>query len=86
MGAFFGQKMAEQANIQQETLGGPPVVPLVSAPYFVGSPVTLKGKIEALRDCGVGVIDLAWGIGGPSEREAAMDIFASDVLLAAQTL
>ena len=48
MGAFFGAKMAEQAQIQQKTLGGPPVVPLVLEPYFVGGPETLKGKMEAL--------------------------------------
>lgn len=86
MGAYFGKKMAEQAQIQQKTLGGPPVVPLVLAPYFVGGPETLKGKIEALRDCGVGVVDLAWGIGGPAQREAAMNCFATDVLRPAQTL
>jgi alkanesulfonate monooxygenase SsuD/methylene tetrahydromethanopterin reductase-like flavin-dependent oxidoreductase (luciferase family) len=86
MGAFFGTKMAEQAQIQQKTMGGPPVVPLVLEPYFVGGPDTLKGKMEAIRDCGVGVVDLAWGIGGPDQREAAMECFAERVLGAAQGL
>tara|TARA_R110000850_G_scaffold37614_2_gene99065 strand:+ start:10037 stop:11077 length:1041 start_codon:yes stop_codon:yes gene_type:complete len=86
MGAFFGAKAAEQANIQQETLGGPPVVPLITEPYFVGGPETLKGRMEAIRDCGVGVVDLAWGVGHPEQREAAMDCFASNVLAAAQSL
>jgi alkanesulfonate monooxygenase SsuD/methylene tetrahydromethanopterin reductase-like flavin-dependent oxidoreductase (luciferase family) len=80
MGAFFGKKAAEQAQIQQETMGGPPVVPLISEPYFVGGPETLKGRFETLRDCGVGVVDIAWGIGDPAQREAAMDCFAADVL------
>lgn len=86
MGAFFGQKIAEQAQIQQATLGGPPVVPLVLEPFFVGGPETLKGKLETIRDCGVGVVDLAWGIGNPAQREAALECFAADVLPAAHTL
>lgn len=86
MGAFFGAKMAEQAHVQQKTLGGPPVVPLVLEPYFVGGPETLKGKMEAIRDCGVGVVDLAWGIGGPDQREAAMECFAKGVLGVAKGL
>lgn len=86
MGAFFGKKVAEQAQIQQATLGGPPVVPLVLEPYFVGGAQTLKGKLEAIRDCGVGVVDLAWGIGDPAQREAALELFAAEVLPAAQAL
>lgn len=86
MGAFFGRKTAEQAQVQQETMGGPPVVPLITEPYFVGGPETLKGRFETLRDCGVGVVDLAWGIGDPAQREASMDCFASNVLPAAQGL
>lgn len=85
-GAFFGRKMAEQAQIQQRTLGGPPVVPLVSEPYFVGGPETLKGRLETLRDCGVGVVDLAWGIGDPVQREASLARFAADVLPDAHAL
>ena len=86
MGAFFGKKAAEQAQIQQATMGGPPVVPLITEPYFVGGPDTLKGRFEALRDCGVGVVDLAWGIGDPAQREATMDRFAADVLPVVQRL
>ena len=86
MGAFFGRKAAEQAQVQQATMGGPPVVPLITEPYFVGGPETLLGRFEALRDCGVGVVDLAWGIGDPTQREAAMDRFAADVLPLVQGL
>jgi hypothetical protein len=39
-----------------------------------------------LRDCSVGVVDLAWGIGGPEQREAAMECFAQGVLREAQGL
>jgi hypothetical protein len=39
-----------------------------------------------VRDRGVGVVDLAWGIGGPERREAAMECFAEGVLGVAQGL
>lgn len=84
--AFFGKKAAEQAQFQHETLGGPPSAPLITEPYFVGGPETLKGRFEALRDCGIGVVDLAWGIGDPDQREAAMDRFAEAVLPAVRSL
>jgi hypothetical protein len=42
--------------------------------------------MQAIRDCGVGVVDLAWGIGDPAQREAAMDCFSANVLPAAQGL
>ncbi len=86
MAAFFGKKAEQQAQIQQETMGGPPVVPLITQPYFVGGAETLRGRFEALRDCGVGVVDLAWGIGDPDQREASMEHFAADVLPAVQSL
>jgi alkanesulfonate monooxygenase SsuD/methylene tetrahydromethanopterin reductase-like flavin-dependent oxidoreductase (luciferase family) len=86
MGVFFGRKSAEQAQFQQETLGGPPVVPMITEPYFVGGPQTLKERCQILRDCGVGVVDLAWGIGDAVQREAAMERFAADVLPAVQAL
>lgn len=86
MGAYFGERAAEQARFKQETMGGPPVVPLITQPYFVGSPETLTGRFEALRDCGVGVVDLAWGVGDPAQREAAQDCFAVNVLPRVQSL
>jgi hypothetical protein len=39
-----------------------------------------------VRDCGVGVVDLAWGIGGPEQSDAAMECFAQGVLEVAQGL
>lgn len=86
MGAFFGAKAAERAQLQQGTLGGPPVVPMVSEPYFVGGPDTLIGRFETLRDCGVGVVDLAFGIGEPEQRERAMDVLAERVMPAVRAM
>ena len=86
MGAFFGAKMAQQAQFKQSAMGGPPIVPLVTEPFFVGGPETLKGRFETLRDCGVGVVDLAWGIGNAGQREASLERFAADVLPAAHAL
>jgi hypothetical protein len=37
-------------------------------------------KMDGVCDCGVGAVDLAWGIGGPEQREAAMECFAEGVL------
>lgn len=86
MGAWFGAKAAEQARFKQQTMGGPPVVPLITEPYFVGGPATLAGRFEALRDCGVGVVDLAWAVGDPAQREATMDLFAEHVLAKVQAM
>lgn len=86
MSQFFGAKAAEQAQLQQGTLGGPPVVPLIAEPYFVGGPETLKGRFETIRDCGVGVVDLAFGIGSPAQRAAAMDLLAETVMPAVRAM
>jgi hypothetical protein len=67
-------------------MGGPPVVPLITEPYFVGGPATLAGRFETLRDCGVGVVDLAWAVGDPAQREATMDLFAEHVLPKVQAM
>jgi alkanesulfonate monooxygenase SsuD/methylene tetrahydromethanopterin reductase-like flavin-dependent oxidoreductase (luciferase family) len=86
MGGFFDEKVAEQAQFKQLALGGPPVVPLVSEPFFVGGPETLIGRFETLRDCGVGVVDLAYGIGTHAQQMVAMDLFAERVLPAVRAL
>jgi hypothetical protein len=41
-------------------------------------------KMEVVCECGVGVVDLAWGIGAPDQREATMDCCAQGVLGVAQ--
>jgi alkanesulfonate monooxygenase SsuD/methylene tetrahydromethanopterin reductase-like flavin-dependent oxidoreductase (luciferase family) len=80
MGAFFGQKAAESAQFQSATLGGPPIVSLVSQPYFVGSPATIIERFATLRDCGVGVVDMVFGVGTPEKKLAVMERVARDVL------
>lgn len=86
MGAFFGAKMQEQAQFKPSAISGPPIVPLVTEPFFVGGPETLKGRLETLRDCGVGVVDLAWGIGDAAQREASLERFAAAVMPAAHAM
>jgi hypothetical protein len=78
--AHFGAKAAEQARMQSKTLGGPPVVPLILEPYFMGGPETLLRRYEALRGCGVGVTDLAFVIGSPEQQAQSVELFASAVL------
>lgn len=86
LAVFFGRQAAEQAQFQQVAMGGPPVVPLVSEPFFVGGAETVTGRFETLRDCGVGVVDLAFGIGTAAQQAAALDFFASRVMPAVRTL
>jgi alkanesulfonate monooxygenase SsuD/methylene tetrahydromethanopterin reductase-like flavin-dependent oxidoreductase (luciferase family) len=79
MGAFFSERAAEQARIEARTMGGPPVNSLILEPYFLGSPGTLISRFEALRDCGVGVVDMVF-IGHHALQVAAMELFAAEVL------
>ncbi len=80
MEAHFGAQAAVQAQFQQQTLGGPPVVPLILEPYFLGSPATLRARCGELRACGVGVIDLAFVIGNPVQQAQSVELFATEVL------
>jgi len=80
MGEFFGARSAEQAKIKSSTLGGPPVVPLILQPYFVGDPQTVTERFRALHDIGVGVVDLVFGVGTHAQQAAAMERFAEHVL------
>jgi alkanesulfonate monooxygenase SsuD/methylene tetrahydromethanopterin reductase-like flavin-dependent oxidoreductase (luciferase family) len=79
MGAFFSQRAAEQARIQSRTMGGPPVNSLILEPYFLGGPQTQVARFAALRDCGVGVVDMVF-VGGHAMQTAAMELFAAKVL------
>jgi alkanesulfonate monooxygenase SsuD/methylene tetrahydromethanopterin reductase-like flavin-dependent oxidoreductase (luciferase family) len=80
MQAYFGAKAAEAARMQSSTLGGPPLMPLVLDPYFVGGPKTVIERCEALRACGVGLIDLAFTIGTPEQQRKSLDVFAERVM------
>ena len=80
MGAFFGARSAEQARLKSATLGGPPIVPLVLQPYFVGGPRTVTERFRVLHDIGVGVVDLVFGIGTHRQQVAAMERFADNIL------
>jgi alkanesulfonate monooxygenase SsuD/methylene tetrahydromethanopterin reductase-like flavin-dependent oxidoreductase (luciferase family) len=80
MQAHFGAKAEEAALMQAKTLGGPPLMPLVLKPYFVGGPETLIARFQALRECGVGITDLAFVIGTPEQQRRALDLFGEKVL------
>jgi alkanesulfonate monooxygenase SsuD/methylene tetrahydromethanopterin reductase-like flavin-dependent oxidoreductase (luciferase family) len=85
MGEYFGRKAAESAQFQAATLGGPPILNLVSQPYFVGSPATVIERFATLRDCGVGVVDMVFGVGTPETKAAVMDTIAREVLPTVQS-
>lgn len=79
--AFFGAKAQEQARFHQETLGGPPVNDLIIArPYLLGSPPTVLNALDALREIGVGIVDMVFSIGDHEQQVAAMQVFAREVL------
>jgi alkanesulfonate monooxygenase SsuD/methylene tetrahydromethanopterin reductase-like flavin-dependent oxidoreductase (luciferase family) len=80
MEAFFGARAAEQALLQSKTLGGPPIVKLILEPYFVGGPRTILDRYDVLRECGVGVTDLAFVVGSPEQQARSVELFGHAVL------
>jgi alkanesulfonate monooxygenase SsuD/methylene tetrahydromethanopterin reductase-like flavin-dependent oxidoreductase (luciferase family) len=78
--AHFGARAAEQAKLQSSTMGGPPVVPLVLQPYFVGSPATVLERFKVLHEIGVGVVDLVFSIGSYEQQAEAMERLAARVM------
>jgi alkanesulfonate monooxygenase SsuD/methylene tetrahydromethanopterin reductase-like flavin-dependent oxidoreductase (luciferase family) len=80
MEAHFGAKAAEAALLQSKTLGGPPMTPLILQPYFVGGPETLLARFQALRECGVGICDLAFVVGTPAQQRRSVELFASTIM------
>lgn len=80
MQTHFGAMADQQAKIQSKTMGGPPVLPLILKPYFVGSPETLLDRFATLRDCGVGVTDLVFTIGSHAQQADCIRLFGASVL------
>jgi alkanesulfonate monooxygenase SsuD/methylene tetrahydromethanopterin reductase-like flavin-dependent oxidoreductase (luciferase family) len=78
--AFFGVKMAEQAQLRSATLGGPPVNDLIITPYFLGGPGTVLDRFAVLRDIGVGSVDMAFTIGTHDQQRESVSLFARTVL------
>lgn len=79
--AHFHAKADQESKLQSETMGGPQLNALITAkPYFLGGPDTVLRAFEVLRDCGVGVVDMVFGIGSPDQQAAAMELFARRVL------
>jgi alkanesulfonate monooxygenase SsuD/methylene tetrahydromethanopterin reductase-like flavin-dependent oxidoreductase (luciferase family) len=80
MGAYFGARAAEQAKLQSSTMGGPPVVPLILQPYFVGGATTVLERFKALYDVGVGVVDTVFTIGSHEQQVASIERFGKQLL------
>jgi len=78
--AYFGAKAAEQAKITSETMGGPPITPLILEPYFLGGTDTVVERFATLRDCGVGVVDMAFVIGSHEQQVASLELFAEKII------
>lgn len=58
----------------------PPLTPLVARPYFLGGPATIFQRMQTLRECGVGVLDMDFTIGSYEQQLAAMELCARKVL------
>jgi alkanesulfonate monooxygenase SsuD/methylene tetrahydromethanopterin reductase-like flavin-dependent oxidoreductase (luciferase family) len=80
MTAHFGKKAEEAALLQSATMGGPPALNLVLKPYFVGGPETVIERFRVLHEAGVGVVDMPFTIGNPTQQLAALELFAEKVL------
>jgi alkanesulfonate monooxygenase SsuD/methylene tetrahydromethanopterin reductase-like flavin-dependent oxidoreductase (luciferase family) len=80
MTAHFGAKAEESARLQSKTMGGPPLLPLVLKPYFVGGPETMIRQFQTLRECGVGITDMAFVIGTPQQQRRSLELFGEKVL------
>ncbi len=81
MMAHFGRQKEEQAKLQSETMGGPPLNSLIlSKAFFSGSPATVIQICETLSDVGVGMIDTVFSLGSHDEQVNAMKLFASEVI------
>lgn len=76
----FGAQATEQAALQSKTMGGPPKVPLVAKPYFLGSPETVVERMKVMADCGVGVVDLCFSVGDLNQQRNAMALVAEKVM------
>jgi alkanesulfonate monooxygenase SsuD/methylene tetrahydromethanopterin reductase-like flavin-dependent oxidoreductase (luciferase family) len=85
MAAHFGAKAEEAARLQSKTMGGPPLLPLVLKPYFVGGPETMIKQFQALRECGVGITDMAFVIGTPEQQRRSLELFGQKVLPVVQS-
>lgn len=80
MTAHFGKKAEESALLQSKTMGGPPLTSLVLKPYFVGGPETVIQRFQALREAGVGIVDMPFTIGTPEQQLGSLERFAKKVM------
>jgi alkanesulfonate monooxygenase SsuD/methylene tetrahydromethanopterin reductase-like flavin-dependent oxidoreductase (luciferase family) len=73
-------KDARPEHVRAAWQPGGKAPPLAIRPYFVGSPNTVLSQIEALRRCGVGVLDTNFNVGASAQRLEAMRLFGERVL------
>jgi alkanesulfonate monooxygenase SsuD/methylene tetrahydromethanopterin reductase-like flavin-dependent oxidoreductase (luciferase family) len=61
-------------------MGGPAARPAFFTPFFHGGPETVVEKAAQLRDCGVGILDLAFVIPGADRQGRAIKTFGEKVM------
>lgn len=81
MAAHFQSKQDEQATLQSETMGGPPLNSLIiGRPYFAGSAASVTQACRKLHNLGVGNVDLVFSIGTHDQQVRSITRFAKEVL------
>jgi alkanesulfonate monooxygenase SsuD/methylene tetrahydromethanopterin reductase-like flavin-dependent oxidoreductase (luciferase family) len=81
--AAVAARAGETAKLRNEgqEMGGPAAAAnAMFKPFLFGGPETVKAKIATVRDAGVGILDLAFGIPGCTNQGEAIARFGKTVL------
>lgn len=65
---------------ETETAAGPAGGEGMFRPFFHGGPMQVLAQVEALRQAGVGIIDMAFAAIGHERAMVALDVLAEGVL------
>lgn len=85
--AAVAARAGETAKLREQgqEMGGPAApANAMFKPFLFGGPDTVKEKIKAVRDAGIGVLDIAFGIPGSANQGRAIELMGKTVLPEAQ--
>jgi len=81
--AAVAVRAGETARLREQgkEMGGPAAHGnAMFKPFLFGGPGTIKAQIAAVRDAGVGILDIAFGIPGTDNQGRAIELFGKSVL------
>lgn len=81
--AAVATRAGETARLrdQGKEMGGPAAHGnAMFTPFLFGGPETVRAQIAAVRDAGVGILDIAFGIPGTDNQGRAIELFGKTVL------